>query len=128
MPALGKLMFLLRRRFASAETQHLKNSQHIHVANPWHAVGIVFERPACPACAPYKGVRFLAKEAPPLPLRGCLDPKGCKCVYKHFPDRRSGPRRAAERRAFQPMNPTLVTRKVPDNRRQSTGRRRTDGH
>jgi hypothetical protein len=127
MAALGKLIVLLQQRFTSAQTRHLKNSQHIHVANPWHAVGIIFERPACAACAPYKGIRFLAKEAPSLPLKGCLDPKGCKCVYKHFPDRRSGPRRAVERRAFQPMNPTVVTRSVPDNRRHSTGRRRTDG-
>src|ERR1019366_8669115 len=107
MAALGKIMFLLRRRFATAETRHLKNSQHIHVANPWHAVGIVGVRPGCPACGPYKNVRFLAKEAPPLPLKGCPDPKGCQCVYKHFPDRRSGPRRAIERRAFQPMNPAV---------------------
>src|ERR1017187_8801255 len=75
MAALGKIMFLLRRRFATAETRHLKNSQHIHVANPWHAVGIVGVRPGCPACGRYKNVRFLAKEAPPLPLKGCPIPK-----------------------------------------------------
>jgi hypothetical protein len=48
-------------------------------------------------------------------------------VYKHFPDRRSGPRRAIERRAFQPMHPMLVTRTVSDNRRHSSGRRGSDG-
>jgi len=128
MAALGKMLFLLRRRFGTAETRPLNNSQHIHVANPWHAVGVVFTRPPCPACARYRSVRFLAREAPPLPLRGCLDPKGCQGVYKHYPDRRTGPRRAVERRAFQPMNPTVVTKNVPDNRRNSAGRRSTDGH
>jgi hypothetical protein len=128
MPALGKIMVLLRRRFSTAETRHLKNSQHIVVANPWHAVGIVFTGPTCPACAAYKNVRFLAKEAPLLPLRGCVAAKGCQGVYKHYPDRRNGPRRAIERRAFQPMNPTLVTRIVSDNRRHSSGRRSSDGH
>jgi hypothetical protein len=128
MAALGKLMYLLKGRFATAESRHLKNSQHIVVANPWHAVGIAFTGAVCQACAPYKSVRFLAKEAPPLPLRGCLNAKGCQGVYKHYPDRRGGPRRAVERRAFQPMTPTLVTKSVADNRRRSGGRRSSDGH
>ena len=73
------------------------------------------------------GGASLAKEAPPLPLKGCPDPKACQTVYKHYPDRRAGPRRAVERRAFQPMNPTIVTRSIPENRRYSNGRRSTDG-
>jgi hypothetical protein len=126
MAALAKLLTLLRQSLVTSKTRHLENSQHIVVANPWHAVGIVFSRPPCVVCAPLRNVRFLAKEAPLLPMKGCLDPRGCHGVYKHFPDRRMGPRRSAERRAFQPMNPTLVTRSVPDNRRQSSGRRSTD--
>lgn len=128
MAGLGKLLSGLRSRFTTAQSRHLKNSQHILVANPWHAVGIVTQRPACPVCGTYKGVRFLASEAPPLPLKGCPDPKGCATVYKHFADRRAGPRRAAERRALQPMNPAVIRRTVRDNRRHSAGRRSTDGH
>ncbi|HEY2417273.1 MAG TPA: hypothetical protein VGH84_05095 [Steroidobacteraceae bacterium] len=127
MAALRKILFLLGRRLGTAQTRHLNNSQHIHVANPWHAVSIVTARPSCPVCGQYKHVRFLAKEAPPLPLRGCPDPKACQTVYKHYPDRRAGPRRALERRAFQPMNPTVVIRNVAENRRSSNGRRSTDG-
>ncbi len=126
MAALGKLLAVLRGQ-ASAEKRHLEHSQHITVANPWHAVAIVTSRPNCPVCGAYKGVRFLAREAPPLPLKGCSDPKACNTVYKHFQDRRAGPRRAAERRAFQPMTPTVVTRTVRDDRRHGAGRRRTDG-
>jgi hypothetical protein len=122
--ALEKFLSLLGGR--TTQSRQFKNSQHIQVGNPWHAVGIVTARPNCPVCGSYKGVRFLAKEAPPLPLRDCPDPKACSCVYKHFPDRRAGPRRAVERRAFEPMTPAVVTRVVRDDRRNSSGRRRTD--
>lgn len=128
MAALKNILRLLGRRLGTAEQRHLKHSQHIHVANPWHAVGIVSTRPGCPVCGPYKGVRFLAREAPALPLKGCPDPRACQCVYRHYEDRRAGPRRAAERRAFQPMTPTVVTKSVADNRRRSEGRRGNDGH
>jgi hypothetical protein len=89
-------------------------------------VAIVTSNPACPVCGAYKGTRFLAKEAPQLPLPGCPTPQKCKSVYKHFTDRRAGPRRSEERRAFQPMN-LVVTRAVRDDRRRSSGRRQTDG-
>jgi hypothetical protein len=124
MPAFDKLLSLFGGQ--KIQARQFKNSPHITVANPWHAVGIVTQRPSCPVCGSYKGVRFLAHEAPPLPLRNCPDPKSCNSVYKHFPDRRAGPRRAEERRAFSPMTPTVVTRGVRENRRGSTGRRRTD--
>jgi hypothetical protein len=107
---------------------HLKRSQHIHVTNPWHAVGIVPSKPGCPACASLKNVRFLAREAPTLPLAECSSPSGCRCVYKHFGDRRSGPRRAAERWTFQSSQPAPGARAVRENRRQRAGRRATDGH
>lgn len=126
MSALQKFLSLLGAR--TARTRQFKNSQHIVVANPWHAVSIVSSRPGCPVCGSYRGVRFLAHEAPALPLKECPDPKSCNSVYKHFPDRRAGPRRAEERRASQPMNLAVVRRVVRDDRRRSTGRRRTDGH
>jgi hypothetical protein len=88
----------------------------------------VSSRPNCPVCGAFKGRRYLAREAPALPLKGCPDPAACNSVYKHFPDRRAGPRRAEERRAFQPMNLAVVTRVVRDERRHASGRRRTDGH
>jgi hypothetical protein len=128
MAGLEKLLSLLGGRSSTPPTRQFKNGPHIHVANPWHAVAIVTSQSNCPVCGPYKGIRFLAGEAPVLPLKGCPNPNGCNSVYKHFPDRRAGPRRAEELRAFQPMNLAVVTRVVRDDRRQSTGRRRTDGH
>jgi len=126
--ALRKILLSLRRRFSGAKTQHLKNSQHIHVSNPWHAVGVVPEKDGCKPCVSLKGVRFLAREAPPLPLAGCSQPKSCKCVYKHFSDRRLGARRAAERLGFQPLHTARAAIAALENRRQLSGRRCTDGH
>lgn len=125
MAGLGKLLSLLRGRSSAPPARHFKNGQHFHVANPWHAVTIVTSQPSCPVCGRYKGIRFLATEAPTLPLKDCPTPKECSSVYKHFEDRRAGPRRSGERRAFQPMD-LAVTRAVREDRRQSQGRRRTD--
>jgi hypothetical protein len=61
----------------------------------WHAVTIA-AGPRC--CAPAKqleGHRFLSKDAPPLPLKGCAR-TDCTCRYQHYDDRRKGPRRARE--------------------------------
>ena len=118
--------FLGGRAPAAPGTREFKNSQHITVANPWHAVAIVTAHPGCPICGKYKGLRFLAREAPTLPIQSCPTPGVCNTVYKHFPDRRAGPRRAAELRAARPMNLAVVTRVVRDDRRLSSGRRRTD--
>lgn len=126
MAGLGRLLSFLRAGRSSAPpARHFKHSQHITVANPWHAVAIVTSNPNCPVCSAHKGVRFLAREAPQLPLADCPTPKECRSVYKHFADRRVGPRRSEERRVFQPMN-LAVTRIVRDDRRKSTGRRQTD--
>jgi len=127
MTVLGKLLASIPGLFGRSERAHLRRSQHIHVTNPWHAVGIVPTKPGCLACANLKNVRFLAREAPPLPLKDCGNPAFCKCVYRHFADRRSGPRRAADRWTFQSSHPALAPRAVRENRRQTAGRRATDG-
>jgi hypothetical protein len=129
MPPLERFLSLLGGRSGGAPAaREFKQGQHIHLANPWHAVSIVSARADCPVCSRYKDVRFLATEAPNLPLSDCPDPKACKSVYRHYQDRRAGPRRAVERRAFEPMTPSVVERRViPDDRRHSGGRRSTDG-
>jgi hypothetical protein len=40
-------------------------------------------------------MRYLSREAPPLPLKDCTSPE-CTCRYEHHEDRRKGPRRARE--------------------------------
>ena len=59
----------------------------------WHAVSIVGERYSCEAARGLMATRFLAAEAPRLPLAGCAAPDSCTCKYKHYSDRRGPPRR-----------------------------------
>jgi len=66
-----------------------------------------------------RGKHFLARgEAPARPLAGCTTPATCKCVYKHHPDRRAGPRRANERAGIASAAPKEESRKKR-GRRQS---------
>lgn len=59
--------------------------------NPFRAVGVVPGKNCCQASQ--QGTRYLCEEAPRLPLSACTNPSGCRCTYRHFEDRRKGPRR-----------------------------------
>jgi hypothetical protein len=85
---------------------------------PWHAVGVVGGTAVCPPARHIKGKRFLAAEAPPIPLPDCTSPWRCKCVYRHYADRRAGPRRIADRGMFG--------RHIGTERRQRRSRRAED--
>ncbi len=66
------------------------------VRNPFHAVGIDSPRArCCHAARALKGQRFLAGDAPRLPLPDC-DSAACTCRYQHFEDRRMEVRRASD--------------------------------
>jgi hypothetical protein len=65
------------------------------VPNPHHAVAVVPGERACPEAQALRGQRFLSREAPALPLRGCGTVK-CTCRYEHYEDRRKGGRRARD--------------------------------
>ena len=90
------------------------------VTNPYHAVSIQ----AGPSCAEtkmrYDGVRFLSKDAPPIPLPSC-DRWSCSCRYVHHEDRRSG----VDRRHRDVWEPASRLARGGD-RRRSSGRRVTD--
>jgi hypothetical protein len=60
--------------------------------NPYHCVEIRSRGDACSAVRRMTGKRFLSAEAPPLPLAGC-PLRACRCVYRHFDDRRQEDRR-----------------------------------
>jgi hypothetical protein len=84
----------------------------------FHAVTIVTPGHACDAANSLKGHRFLSREAPRLPLESCPSPEYCRCTYRHYSDRRTGPRRASDRGEV---------RTTPiGERRISRGRRTTD--
>ncbi len=53
----------------------------------WHAVSIKPGTKACEAALKAEGLRFLAKDAPRLPLADC-DSSACACRYRHHDDRR----------------------------------------
>ncbi len=72
----------------------------------------------CNAAAELHGRRFLADEAPRLPLDACLTPSNCHCVYKHFDDRRTGLRRDSDEGLPGKVHPVDV--------RYGVGRRVTD--
>jgi hypothetical protein len=103
--------------------------QHIQVTNPWHAVGISTGASCCRASVFLRETRFLSSQAPPLPLQGCTLPKSCVCKYRHFSDRRSGPRRTTESELFQnALSRHTAASWTTQERRARRGRRATDGH
>ena len=99
------------------------SSVHYHITNPYHAVSIIACPGACEFARSLQRRRFLSREAPRLPLRGCPREGACRCGYKHYDDRRARVRRATERpyAAPQPGPPWSG-----QERRSSRGRRATD--
>ncbi len=86
---------------------------------PWSAVRIAPDAEACPKATALQNKRFLARDAPALPLKGCTRSAACKCAYRHYADRRAGPRRDAAPVAARPL------RAAPE-RRAARGRRGSD--
>ena len=57
---------------------------------------------ACDAARSIMNVRLLAAEVPLLPLKTCDRPATCKCIYRHFDDRRRKfPRRVERATAYR---------------------------
>ena len=62
------------------------------VATPYHSVSIGPAKNGCTSAKRHVNQRFLAREAPRLPLPDC-DALVCHCRYSHFDDRREEDRR-----------------------------------
>jgi len=86
----------------------------------FHAVSVIPGPSCCAAAKAIEGRRFLSKDAPVLPLKGC-DRSQCACHYQHHQDRRTGPRRARE------MGVAIDGWAEEDRRAAKRGRRKTDG-
>jgi hypothetical protein len=84
----------------------------------WHAVSVVPGEPNCTAVQQLRGMRFLAAEAPRIPVPQCAMPARCQCVYRHYADRRAALRRIADR--------GMHGRMVALDRRKQEDRRRTE--
>jgi predicted metal-binding protein len=62
----------------------------------YHCVEVIAPAGGCEAARSLKNTRLLSAEAPRLPLATCDRAADCKCRYRHFNDRRQGPRRDDE--------------------------------
>ena len=96
----------------------LKKHYRIRI-EPWSAVRLVPHGDACARATALHDKRFLAREAPALPLKGCTLSAACNCTYKHYVDRRAGPRRDEE------VSGKRIVR-TPVERRGARGRRGSD--
>lgn len=104
-------MFKRRTREKRAPVRTL---QHL-----FHGIAIEPGECACNAALALKGQRFLSEEAPRVPLEACDRLEQCRCVYRHFTDRRTELRREADM--------GLPMRDMPEDKRYGAGRRVTDG-
>jgi len=104
-------MFRLRRRGPARAEAGIRSLFH----------GVAVESRdgcACAAVLSIEAERFISDEAPALPLASCDDPAACRCVYRHFDDRRQGARREVDL--------GLPPRDWPADARSGAGRRITD--
>jgi hypothetical protein len=89
---------------------------------PWSAVRIATHGDTCARAVAMRDKRLLARDAPALPLKGCTMSATCKCIYRHYSDRRAGPRRAdAPNETWAPAAPGAPG--APGERRLSRGPR-----
>ena len=85
----------------------------------YQCVEVIAPADGCEAARALKNMRLLSAEAPRLPLATCDRPSNCNCIYRHFDDRRQGPRRENEHATI------AIAKKGPD-RRTWRGRRDSD--
>ena len=79
-----------RRRQASQQSESAQPERRVASSDTrYHAVSIRFGANACAAAKAFAGTRFLASDAPGLPLPNC-DVSSCQCRFVHHQDRRSG--------------------------------------
>jgi hypothetical protein len=127
---LGGVFSWFRRKNQVSQVERVQARvvTNIHLTNPWHAVGVGGGPSCCRASYLARNVRYLSTEAPPLPLAGCTQPKSCTCKYKHFSDRRAGPRRTTDSDLYKnALSPHVIPRLTFRDRRGSKGRRADDG-
>ena len=83
----------------------------------WKAVAISAGESACAAARDMRSKRFLARNAPKLPLPDCTRQDKCECKYRHLTDRRGGPRRAGDDGVLRPEKSSGKEQRRPGERR-----------
>ena len=99
--------------------QEKKRLSATSIHNPYHAVSIHQDVHACPSALDMGNRRFLAADAPIIPLSKCTSPH-CDCTYVHHKDRR---RDVGDRRALS-SGPHVQSDR--EERRRDLGRRADD--
>ena len=84
----------------------------------YQCVEVIAPASGCDAARALKGTRLLSAEAPRLPLATCDHPANCKCIYRHFADRRHDSRRDNEQ-ATLPVEYKGTERRERRSRRDS---------
>lgn len=85
------LIFRARQNKAATEAEASPKSM---IQGEFPAVAMQYSENSCNAAKAMTGRRFLATEAPELPLKECDFPD-CRCTFDHFSDRRSKSNRRA---------------------------------
>ena len=85
--ALAVFLSWQRKRLAATDEERVERA-----VSPYHGVSVVPEKLGCSGAQAIRERRYLAREAPRLPLPNC-DAATCHCRYSHFDDRRAGERR-----------------------------------
>ncbi len=116
-------LWLRRRAARRAEAPPaLQERRQLASSSDYHAVAIKSAVYACDAAKALEGKRFLATEAPRLPLPEC--PRdACECRFQHYDDRRSGRDR---RSPFVSGGMASTTGTYEQERRHGDGRRTED--
>ena len=91
-------------------------------ASRYRAASILVSRCACDAVKIVEGKRYLAAEAPMLPLQDCSADR-CTCRYVRHEDRRSS---QGDRRALYSLQTDLYGMEGQPDRRRKRGRRLAD--
>ena len=78
------------------KTDKFRASQRSKDHSSFHGVDIVPGLLACNGVQRFCLNRYLADEAPALPVAGCENATECRCIYKHYADRRTERRRDSD--------------------------------
>ncbi|MCP5472417.1 MAG: hypothetical protein H7A18_10135 [Sinobacteraceae bacterium] len=103
-------------RVSPAGSSHPSNPPRV---NAYQAVSVLACPHACAAACQVQGQRFLARQAPQLPLADCARPSTCRCRYQKFVDRRSSQQRS-------PYNNPMALGYASHEKRRNRGRRAGD--
>jgi hypothetical protein len=115
--AIVAIAFFLMRGRSRAAAQAKQNIK------PFAAKRFVADTHTCDAAKVFNGKRFLASEAPKLPLAECSDPALCRCKYRDISDRRDNDERRSIVGALSREMPIGDDR---TNRRAGRERRKED--